>query len=185
MRELIEQTDYALTFLPPYSPTMNPIDEVFLKIKFYARILLENPTDCLNLESIDTQKNESIATVTSPNCYKYFINDNGQIIRLFHLICKISSLIYKVSNLICKVSNLECKTCIVRATSMFAFVSRNVHYLRSSLRILRSCCFYYFFKYLYTLVYFFYINKLLLSMIFVFILNIILSKKKVICINHK
>ena len=72
MRGLIEQTDHTLTFLLPYSPMMNPIEEVFSKIKFSARNSLDGPTNCLNLEDVI---NESIATVTSPNCYKYFIND--------------------------------------------------------------------------------------------------------------
>ena len=52
MRELIKQIDHTLTFLSVYSPIMNPIDEVFLKIKFSARNLLGDPTNCLNLEYV-------------------------------------------------------------------------------------------------------------------------------------
>ena len=71
VRNLIEQTSRTLIFLPPYSPMMNPIEEVFSKIKFFARNMLADPTNGVNLEGII---NQSFATVTSSNCYKYFMN---------------------------------------------------------------------------------------------------------------
>ena len=50
---------------------MIPIEEVFSKVKFSARNLLANPINCLNLDDI---MNQSIATVTSIDCYRYFMN---------------------------------------------------------------------------------------------------------------
>lgn len=38
--EFVEGSNHSLIFVPSYSPTMNPIEEIFSKIKFYTRDLL-------------------------------------------------------------------------------------------------------------------------------------------------
>jgi transposase len=37
VRELIEERDCELIYLPPYSPDLNPIEEAFSKIKRFLR----------------------------------------------------------------------------------------------------------------------------------------------------
>ncbi len=37
IRELIEERDCELLFLPPYSPDLNPIEEAFSKVKGFLR----------------------------------------------------------------------------------------------------------------------------------------------------
>jgi transposase len=71
VRQLVDQTRHKLIFLPPYSPMLNPIEEVFSKIKMAARNLLADPCNQENLESII---NASVQTITSANCYSYYMN---------------------------------------------------------------------------------------------------------------
>ena len=71
VKELVSRTSHALIFLPVYYPMMNPIEEKFSKVKFSARNLLSDPSNTLSLvEVIDN----SMGTVTSTNCYNYFMN---------------------------------------------------------------------------------------------------------------
>lgn len=71
VRDLVGQTRHTLVFLPPYSPMMNPIEEVFSKVKLCARNMLADPENHENL--IDVIK-ESVATVTATDCNNYYMN---------------------------------------------------------------------------------------------------------------
>nr|XP_019569667.1 PREDICTED: uncharacterized protein LOC109435920 isoform X2 [Rhinolophus sinicus] len=71
IRDLVGQTRHTLLFLPPYSPMMNPTEEVFLKIKFCARNILADPS---NREHLVDVINHSVATITPTDCHTYFMN---------------------------------------------------------------------------------------------------------------
>ena len=54
LNELISNTNHTLIFLQAYSQMMNPIIEMFCKVKLSARNLLSDPTNNLSLvEAID------------------------------------------------------------------------------------------------------------------------------------
>ncbi|XP_032949789.1 uncharacterized protein LOC117015302 [Rhinolophus ferrumequinum] len=69
--DLVGQTRHTLLFLPPYSPMMNPTEEVFSKIKFCARNILADPS---NHEHLVDVINHSVATITPTDCHTYFMN---------------------------------------------------------------------------------------------------------------
>jgi len=71
VRSLVHQSRHTLIFLPPYSPMMNPIEEMFSKVKIYARNILAYPERHQNLTEII---NESVETVTITDCNNHFLN---------------------------------------------------------------------------------------------------------------
>lgn len=68
VHDLVAQTSHQLTFLPPYSPMLNPIEQVFSKIKLHAKQLLAEPK--MNSSIVDVIK-ESAATITAADCNNY------------------------------------------------------------------------------------------------------------------
>ena len=64
----IQQTGALVRFLPPYSPDLNPIEEVFAKVKSYlkANEVPYNVTSSLNLSII-----MGFCTVSSDDCIGY------------------------------------------------------------------------------------------------------------------
>ena len=69
VRDLVAEKGFHLMFLPPYSPMVNPIEEVFSKIKFYARNVLADPTNSIHLKDII---NQSVETITAANCNNFY-----------------------------------------------------------------------------------------------------------------
>lgn len=66
---LVGETRHTLVFLPPYSPMMNPIEEVFSKIKFCARNILADPTISMHLRDVIDQ---AASTVNNTDCNNYY-----------------------------------------------------------------------------------------------------------------
>ncbi len=69
IRELIEEQQAELRYLPPYSPDLNPIEMVFSKIKQLLRTLGARTRDLL-WSSMQTVLNEVTASDTV-NCFKH------------------------------------------------------------------------------------------------------------------
>jgi len=69
IRELIEDADARLVFLPPYSPDLNPIELVFAKVKQLLRSMACRTRDALwkAMQSVLDQVTASDAI----NCYKH------------------------------------------------------------------------------------------------------------------
>jgi transposase len=69
IRELIEDADARLVFLPPYSPDLNPIELVFAKVKQLFRSMACRTRDALwkAMQSVLDQVTASDAI----NCYKH------------------------------------------------------------------------------------------------------------------
>lgn len=68
VRDIVQGKPYQLMFLPPYSPMLNPIENMFSKIKTLVRELLADPSQNTNL--IDCIK-ESTNKITKDDCTKY------------------------------------------------------------------------------------------------------------------
>ena len=71
VRSLVDQSRHTLIFLLPHSPMMNPIEEMFSKVKIYVRNILADPERHQNLTEII---NESVETVTITVFNNYFLN---------------------------------------------------------------------------------------------------------------
>ena len=69
IRELIEDADARLVFLPPYSPDLNPIELVFAKVKQLLRSMACRTRDAIwkAMQSVLDQVTASDAI----NCYKH------------------------------------------------------------------------------------------------------------------
>jgi len=69
VRELIRSAGAKLFFLPKYSPDLNPIDQVFAKLKHQLRKAAKR-----RLEAICAAIGQILATFTSQECANYFRN---------------------------------------------------------------------------------------------------------------
>jgi hypothetical protein len=69
VRELIEQAEAELLYLPPYSPDLNPIELVFSKIKQLLRTLAERTQKALwgSMQSVL----DSVTTSDAINCFQH------------------------------------------------------------------------------------------------------------------
>ena len=67
VREAIEATGAELLYLPPYSPDLNPIENLFAKMKAYLRKRAERSVDAL-WNSIGS----AIQAITSNDCANCF-----------------------------------------------------------------------------------------------------------------
>jgi transposase len=69
VREAIRKAGAKLAFLPPYSPDLNPIEQVFAKIKHYMRSAAER-----TVEATWKRVGKLLETFTQQECTNYFIN---------------------------------------------------------------------------------------------------------------
>jgi transposase len=69
VRQLIRSVGAALAFLPPYSPDLNPIEQMFAKIKHWMRMAQER-----NVEHVWHKVGHILATVPAQECANYFAN---------------------------------------------------------------------------------------------------------------
>jgi transposase len=67
VRELIEATGARLLYLPPYSPDLNPIEQLFAKLKALLRKAAERSTPALW-----GRIGEVLKTIASQECSNYF-----------------------------------------------------------------------------------------------------------------
>lgn len=69
VRQAIRSTAATLAFLPPYSPDLNPIEQVFSKVKHWMRMAQERTVDA-------TWKRigKVISTISAKECANYFLN---------------------------------------------------------------------------------------------------------------
>ena len=67
--ELIESAGAELVFLPPYSPDLNPIENVFSKIKQLLRSLACRTKDLLwrSMQSVL----DAVTSTDAANCYRH------------------------------------------------------------------------------------------------------------------
>jgi len=73
VRELIRSAGAKLFFLPKYSPDLNPIEQVFAKLKHLLR-----KAAARTIEAICTAIGEILGTFTSEECANYFRNSGYQ-----------------------------------------------------------------------------------------------------------
>ncbi|MCC6286124.1 MAG: transposase, partial [Phycisphaerales bacterium] len=68
-RKLIESRGAAMTFLPPYSPDLNPIEMIFSKIKQLLRSMACRPVEALwnAMQSVLDQ----VTPADAANCFKH------------------------------------------------------------------------------------------------------------------
>ncbi len=69
VRQSIRAADAKLVFLPPYSPDLNPIEQVFAKLKHILRKAKER-----TLEATWQRIGKLLPTFTSNECRNYFVN---------------------------------------------------------------------------------------------------------------
>ena len=70
VRQAIKKAGARLLFLPPYSPDLNPIEQVFSKIKHWMRCAQKR-----TLEGVCDYIGALVSTITSNECKNYFEND--------------------------------------------------------------------------------------------------------------
>ena len=69
VRRLIRAADAKLIFLPKYSPDLNPIEQVFAKLKHFLR-----KTGARTIEAVCAAIGELLGTFTAAECANYFRN---------------------------------------------------------------------------------------------------------------
>jgi transposase len=69
VRQAIRAAGARLFFLPPYSPDLNPIEQVFAKLKYLLRKAKER-----TVEATWQRIGKLLHTFTSDECHNYFIN---------------------------------------------------------------------------------------------------------------
>ena len=69
MRCAIRQTRARLFFLPKYSPDLNPIEQLFAKLKHWLRKAAKR-----NVEAVCDAIGQILNRVTSVECSNYFVN---------------------------------------------------------------------------------------------------------------
>ena len=69
VRQMIRKAGARLWYLPPYSPDLNPIEQVFAKIKHWMRIAQKRTIDdaCDHIGHI-------VRSVLPSECSNYFVN---------------------------------------------------------------------------------------------------------------
>jgi transposase len=70
VRAAIEDTGATLLFLPPYSPDLNPIEQVFAKLKALLR-----KAAARSLDALWTAVGHLLQHFSSDECANYFAND--------------------------------------------------------------------------------------------------------------
>ncbi len=68
-RNAIRSAGATLAFLPSYSPDLNPIEQVFSKVKHWMRMAEER-----NLEAISNQVASVVSAITESECRNYINN---------------------------------------------------------------------------------------------------------------
>lgn len=66
VRDAVRSVGATLAFLPPYSPDLNPIEQVFSKIKHWMRMAEER-----TLNAISNRVAEVVATISEDECQNY------------------------------------------------------------------------------------------------------------------
>ncbi|OMJ21585.1 hypothetical protein AYI70_g3398 [Smittium culicis] len=75
IKEFIETTNFKFLYLPPYSPFLNPIENLFSKVKNYVRYSKpENESDLFD------KINEGFKSVTREDCNGYYKNMNKYLV---------------------------------------------------------------------------------------------------------
>ena len=69
IRSLIRKAGARLAFLPPYSPDLNPIEQVFAKLKTLLR-----RAEARTIEAVGNRIGELLNAFTSTECANYFRN---------------------------------------------------------------------------------------------------------------
>jgi len=69
VRRSIRNVGAHLAFLPPYSPDLNPIEQVFAKIKHWMRM-----AQARTIETINTRIADLVSNVSPRECAKYITN---------------------------------------------------------------------------------------------------------------
>ena len=69
VRQAIRSAGAKLFFLPKYSPDLNPIEQVFAKLKHLLR-----KAAARNLEAVVAAVGELLSAYTAPECANYFAN---------------------------------------------------------------------------------------------------------------
>ena len=69
IREAIHKVGARVLFLPPYSPDLNPIEQVFSKLKHILRMTMGR---CI--EAIKTASAKVITSISKQECQNYLIN---------------------------------------------------------------------------------------------------------------
>jgi transposase len=69
VRQLIRSADAKLFFLPKYSPDLNPIEQVFAKLKHLLR-----KAAARTIEAVCAAIGETLQAFTPDECANYFIN---------------------------------------------------------------------------------------------------------------
>jgi transposase len=71
LQEIMASSSYELKFLSPYSYMLNPIENVFSKVKASAKRILSNTVGEQTLTAVIQ---ESVGTVTQQDCANYVLN---------------------------------------------------------------------------------------------------------------
>ena len=69
IRRLIRSVGARLFFLPKYSPDLNPIEQLFAKLKHWLRKAAKR-----SIDGVSDAIGHTLDTVTSTECRNYFIN---------------------------------------------------------------------------------------------------------------
>ncbi len=69
IRDAINAVDAALAFLPPYSPDLNPIEQMFAKVKHWMRMAQHRTID-----TVSNHVGKILETIGSAECANYFKN---------------------------------------------------------------------------------------------------------------
>jgi transposase len=69
IRAAIRKAGARLLFLPPYSPDLNPIEQVFSKLKHYMRVAQER-----SVEAVSQAIARILPTFTKQQCANYLVN---------------------------------------------------------------------------------------------------------------
>jgi transposase len=73
VRQLIRSADAKLFFLPKYSPDLNPIEQIFAKLKHLLR-----KAAARTIEAVCAAIGETLKAFTTDECAKYFSNSGYQ-----------------------------------------------------------------------------------------------------------
>jgi len=69
IRAAIRKAGARLLFLPPYSPDLNPIEQVFSKLKHFMRLAQER-----SVEAVSKAIAQILPTFTKQECANYLVN---------------------------------------------------------------------------------------------------------------
>ncbi|RED42025.1 DDE superfamily endonuclease [Rhodopseudomonas thermotolerans] len=69
VRQMIKAAGARLWYLPPYSPDLNPIEQVFAKIKHWMRI-----SQKCTIDAVCNHIGHLVGTILPDECTNYFVN---------------------------------------------------------------------------------------------------------------